>query len=184
MKFLFLLLFSLGVSAKDYTFSDYDLASESDEFIKFESESTKLGLITTSFDGYAKSFKTNIEKNNDSVNKVEVILNSKSIDTDSGSRNEKMHELCLSADKFPFVIFSTQEKIALKEDSGEFIGKLKVKDTEKPVKVVYEIYKKEDKFFIKGSTSFSLKEFKVADPSIAIASVRDNFDIRFNLEIN
>ena len=82
------------------------------------------------------------------------------------------------------MIFKSNEKMSLKEGEVEISGKLKIKEVQKNVVLKLVIEKKENVFYIKGITEISLKDFKVPDPSIAIASVRDQHDLKFGILIN
>ncbi len=50
LTLFFLFLFSLNLLAKEYVYKDYAEAKSARSFILFEMESTKFGLLTTSFD--------------------------------------------------------------------------------------------------------------------------------------
>lgn len=186
MKFISLLLIAISFSliAKEYKFKDYDQAKEANEFVKFESESTKFGFITTGFDGYAKSFKVDFNKKDKTLNGLVVKIDAASFDTDNGSRDEKMFEQTLSVKKYPYVVFKADEAITLSAKPITVSGKLKVRDQERSVKLSLVIKKSKNVYTVIGKTQLSLKEFKIPDPSIAIANVRDDFDISFRININ
>ncbi len=183
MKTFLLLFLTFLVQAKDLKFKNFDEAKKSKEYLFFESESTKLGLITTSFEGYPKEFQVQIIKDSNFINNVVITVNSNSLDTDSDSRNEKMYTLCLESKKFNKITFTSNQRIPLKEHVGKFQGNLTIRDKTLMKTIKYKIYKKEKSFYIKGSSSFSLKEYGIPDPSISVASVRDTFDVKFDLKI-
>lgn len=185
MKILFMFLIISQFSfAKSYLFKSYDEAKASAEYIKLEGESTKFGLVTTSFDGFAKSFELNLVKNNNFVKKIEVHIDSPSIDTDNNARNKKMYEKTLSISQYPKIIFKTESPIDLNLSTFSIPGKLKVRDTEKEVILKGKIINKESGKIIEGEASVSLQEFNIPDPSIFIAKVRDRLDLKFKVFIN
>lgn len=181
--FMFFICFTTA-KAKNYKFENYDQAKDSPNYVLFESESTKLGFITTSYDGYAKDYDVNFKRDGDDLKAIEVKIMTSSFDTDNSSRDEKMYESILEVEKYPQMIFKSNENLSLKEGEVEISGKLKVKEVERNVTLKLTIEKKDNVYYIKGFTAISLKEFKVPDPSIAIASVRDQHDLKFGILIN
>lgn len=185
---LFLLFFlfqciSAFALEKIITNQDYNQAKANQEYLKFLGESTKFGLVTTSFDGYVKTFKMTYDKVNDVLKNSKVVFEVKAIDTDSDSRNEKMWDLCLEATKFPTIYAEILSEIKLLDGQYEVPINLKIKETtlKKNLKIVV---KNESQFVkIKGTTSILYSEYKIADPSIAIAKVRDRFDLEFEIFI-
>lgn len=181
---LVLLIVFSKVEAKNYKFENYDQARNSHDYVMFESESTKLGFITTSYDGYAKDYDVNFKRDGDVLKDIEVRIKTSSFDTDNSSRDEKMYESILEIKKFPYMIFKSNNKVTLNEGVVEISGELRIKEVEKNVKLKLTVEKKGASFYIKGLTAISLKEFNVPDPSIAIASVRDRHELKFGISIN
>lgn len=160
-------------------YKSYDDAKKAPSFVKFESESTKFGLITSSFNGYAKDVVLNYDLVSDLLSKLEVLIPVKSLDTDVDGRNEKMYDKILEAEKYPNIIVTLAEKTPLKEGEQTINMIFDIKGTKitRPVKLI--ISRTNGKISAKGVTSISLKEAHLPDPSIAIAKVRDNFDLSF-----
>lgn len=178
----FLLLFN--IYAKEYTYSSYEDASKGKEFVKFESESTKLGFITTSFDGYAKKFNVDYRRDGQSLKDIQVTIKADSFDTDNSSRDEKMYEETLSVKKYPEIKFLALSNIDLNKQRQQVKGLLKVRNVEKDIIINVELVADGEWKMILGKTKLSLKNFSVPDPSIAIANVRDEFDISFKVRLN
>ncbi|WP_372655209.1 YceI family protein [Halobacteriovorax sp.] len=181
---LVLLIIFSKVEAKNYKFESYDQARNSHDYVMFESESTKLGFITTSYDGYAKDYDVNFKRDGDVLKDIEVRINTSSFDTDNSSRDEKMYESILEIKKFPHMIFKSNNKVILNEGVVEISGELRIKEVEKNIKLKLTVEKKGASFYIKGLAAISLKDFNVPDPSIAIASVRDRHELTFGISIN
>lgn len=181
---LVLLIIFSKVEAKNYKFESYDQARNSHDYVMFESESTKLGFITTSYDGYAKDYDVNFKRDGDVLKDIEVRIKTSSFDTDNSSRDEKMYESILEIKKFPHMIFKSNNKVILNEGVVEISGELRIKEVEKNIKLKLTVEKKGASFYIKGLAAISLKDFNVPDPSIAIASVRDRHELTFGISIN
>lgn len=186
--FILIIFFAQIASAtkiKTYTITskDYSMASQANQFLKFESESTKLGMITTSFDGYSLKFKVKVKMDGRQILSIDVEFDAKSLDTDSDSRNEKMWEQILEANKYPSISFRSSQAVDLKTKKGKLKGKLKIRDQNRKVVLDYNVEEFPESFKISGLVPIKLTEFKIPDPSIAIASVRDRFDLKFSIII-
>ena len=183
--FLFLVCFSFHSMAAEmsYHFGNYDEARKSKSFIKFESTSTKLGFITTSFDGYAKDIKITYTQSDDQISALMVMIPVKSLDTDINSRNDKMSSEVLEAEKYPNLLVTISENIPLTpgEHTANMIFTIKDKKLTKAVQ--YNVLVVDGKKSISGSTNLGLKEMGLPDPSIAIAKVRDRFDLTFAVNL-
>ncbi|MBY0414745.1 MAG: YceI family protein [Bdellovibrionales bacterium] len=180
------LLFSFEAisSELNFNYKNYNEAHKANSFVKFESISTKLGFISSTFDGYALSIKISYDLVGDQVQKLEVIIPVKSLDTDNGSRNEKMWDDILEASKFPEIHSKITAPLTLSEGEKtvDMLIQIKGKEITRPVKLT--VAKKDGKFHVSGSTTLGLKEANIPDPSIAIATVRDSFDLKFDVLIH
>lgn len=183
MKLLLFSLISIFAWSSEFQFQDYKAASESKQYVKFESESTKLGFVTTSFDGYAKKFTLEYDKNGKKINNIKVVINANSIDTDNSSRDEKMFEQTLEVKKYPAIVFTSEQMVDISNSKQNIKGFLRVRNTEKVVTLSLEVIEEDGVRYLKGSTSIGLKEFKVPDPSIMIAKVRNKLDIKFKVKL-
>lgn len=179
---LFLCFKSNGAELKIHSES-YKQAKNHSSYIKFESISTKLGLFSSTFDGYAKDILIRYNSSNNEISKLEVEIPVKSLDTDVNSRNEKMYDDILNAKIYPIILVATDEIISLEngEKTINMIFTIKGNKITKPVKVI--ISKNNDEILIKGSANLGIKEMQLPDPSISIAKVRDNFDLSFTISI-
>ena len=186
MKYLiiFITLVFNQVIAKTFTFDDYEAAQESQNYVKFESESTKFGLLTTSFDGHAKKFTINYNIVDSIVSDIKVNIYASSFDTNNSARDSKMMESILEVQKFPKVTFRSSEIISISKVNQSLSGYIEIKGERFAVNLNIAIKKENKKIFISGRTSLSLKEMGIPDPSIMIAKVRDTFDISFGIVID
>ncbi len=173
------------LSAKEqvYKFKNYEEAKKAEDFIRFAGSSTKFGLITTGFDGYAKDFKVNYDLTGNQLSGLDVIVVASELDTDVNSRNEKMVKDILNKEKFPAINVKIPEKVLLTEGEQTISMQFTVKDKQvtKPVKVKVENVA--GRFHITGSADLGIKELSLPDPSIAIAKVRDEIELNFSIHI-
>lgn len=167
------------VVIKNYFAKDYKTAKNAVNRMRFESKSTKLGFITTDFDGFAKNFTLSYNLNKNILDQIKIKIDAKSFDTSSDARNDKMNELCLESQKYPEINGTIAESVDLNVKDHDLVVDFIVKDQPRkmPVKLISE--KNGDHYKLTILGSFSLKDWKIPDPSIAIAKVRDQFDLIF-----
>jgi len=160
-------------------FKNYDEAKKSAAYIKFKSESTKLGLLTTSFDGFIKNIKMHYILEGQVVKNVEAVLAGNSLDTDVNARDQKLYNEILEVSKYPNINVFIVGPVQLKE--GEQLAEMifQIKDKKISKNVIFSLTKNDKHFLVKGHTVLGLKEMGLPDPSIAIAKVRDDFDFDF-----
>lgn len=172
-----------NLNLQTFSYPDFEHAKSATTVMKFHGKSTKLGLITTSFDGYAKKFSLTYTRIGDSLEKAAIDIETASFDTDSNGRNEKMHELCLESVKFPQLTGKILGKVVLTPPTQFVEIEFLFKGQKKILNAQLLSEKKGDKYHLILQTSFSLKEWQVADPSIAIAKVNDQIDLTFSTDI-
>lgn len=178
-----LLILNSPLNAEEihYQFKDYKEARQSENYIKFESTSTKFGIMTSTFDGYAKDIIIKYRLNGKVVEHLETIVDSKSLDTDVDSRNNKMFNSVLETDKYPQIKIVISEKITLSAGKSQVDMIFFIKDKQVTKKVDYVVEVKDGKYLIQGQTKLGLGELGLPDPSIVIAKVRDLFDLKFSI---
>lgn len=184
LPFIFVLCFSmtplLGKEINVHSAS-YSEAKKNENFLKFQSSSTKLGFIKTSFDGYAKDFKVNYDEKDQVISKIEVIVPVKSLDTDISSRDEKMHNDIMEAEKFAYLKASSSGPVKLIAGEQKISMNFTIKDKQVTRLVLLNVMYKDNRWHIAGKAELGLQEMGLPDPSIAIAKVRDQFDIEFEV---
>ncbi|WP_185903108.1 isoprenylcysteine carboxylmethyltransferase family protein [Bacteriovorax stolpii] len=187
IPFIFMLCLAvLPLHAKEKVFQtpNYNEAKKNESFLKFQSTSTKLGLISTNFDGYAKDFKINYQLEQDHLKDLEVSVAVKSLDTDVGSRDDKMHNQIMDAEKYPELKASYTGPVELTEGTQTINMIFTIKDKKVSRPVTFTVSKKDSKILVNGSAKLGLQEMGLPDPSIMIAKVRDLFDIEFNVVLD
>lgn len=182
IPFIFsLLIFNIASAATIHLNSkDFKEASKASTYFKFTSESTKFGLVTTDFEGYARKAQLDYTPKGNIVENLVLNIEVKELDTDNSSRNEKMQEECLEYKKFP-QIKVTIPSLDLSAKAQNVEAFMNVRGKSVPLKIA--ITKVDDKTF-EGKTSFKLTDAGIPDPSIAIAKVRDRFDIEFQVGLS
>lgn len=192
-KFLFLTIFIFYSSSSlainfTYKTNSYKQASTQDQFLKFTGSSTKLGFITTSFDGFAREFQVDYELKNtatdNAINSLAITIPVQALDTDNSSRDEKLHDFCLNAKEFKHIKAQTTETISLQEVKNQQTTlALTIKDKILKIPALYSVIRMEKGFEISFSTEFSIKESSIPDPSIAIAKVKDLIKIEGRIKL-
>ncbi len=187
IKFIFLcfFFFSLHAIEKEKNFISFNEAKESQDFIKFQIKSTKVGLFTSEVDGYVKNFSYsfNKEKAGKIKEKAKVVLVSDSFDTDSSSRDEKMKDLCLETTKFKKITITILDSLKENSPKGIVSAQIEIRGKVHPIKVFMHFVKKGDAEFIEGEANLSFSNLEIPDPSIAVASVSDEIKISFFLKL-
>ncbi len=190
MKLLiFILFFNFSVFAREtsqiYTAQNYKDAKAQKNFLKFIGASTKLGLVSTNFDGYVKEFKIEgkISEDNAFIDQIKILMNSKSLDTDIDARNEKLYEKCLKTDKNPEMLARLEQRIKLTESEGSTSVFFRALEKEISVPIHYKISRDEQGWRINFQGQFSFKEAGIEDPSIFVAKVEEIFKIEGSFNI-
>lgn len=184
---IFILFFQSNIYAelviKNFVAVDYKSAKNSPTYLKFEGKSTKLGIVTTDFDGYSKKFSIAYNLNQNVMDQVKIKIESKSFDTNSNSRNEKMNSLCLEPEKFPEIIGTLPNAVDLNIKEQNLVSDFLVLGHNRKMLLKLISEKNSDGYKLKITGNFSLKEWNIPDPSIIVAKVHDQFELTFETYI-
>lgn len=188
MKFLiFVFLCSFQINAKEvrghFLIKDYDTGIKNTNKVVFEGESTKMGLITTKWDGVVKDFSVVLEEDENAVKTIHLSFPISSMDTDNNSRNEKMQKMCLEEEKYKDIQVKIPGPIILDGKENKYQGSIFIRGKEKPLEVKLTANKIGDKIIAMGNAQLSFKDLEIPDPSILIAKVADAITIIFAVEI-
>ncbi|WP_127717505.1 YceI family protein [Halobacteriovorax sp. HLS] len=188
MKYLFsliTLLISISSLAQIEMFSykTYEESENASSRIIFNMESTKAGLITTSFKGVAKKFSVDYSLDNEQMKDVTIFVEVSELDTDNGARNEKMKQMCFELEKFPRIVIRLKSDFQL-NSSGEVLAQIQARGKWFPIVLRINSVFKNGELNLNGVASVSLKELGIPDPSIWIATVRDRVDLEFSLSMS
>jgi hypothetical protein len=183
---IFVSLFSFdSARAEDFNFKvkNYKEASQQGTFLKFEMESTKMGLVTTGFTGYVKEFMLSANVSSDKFTDAKIKFEIKSMDTDIDGRNEKMWETCFAYDKHPTIIVEVSGDVVHSPVWKEYPATIDVRGKKHNINVKIKSAQVEGIYKIDLESTVSLKALEIPDPSIIIATVRDTILLRGHFDI-
>ena len=163
-----------------YSVKNYEEAEKSPNYIRFDMESTKAGIFTTSFTGLVKQFSVHLNLTKNGAQNINISFNTVQMDTDNGSRNEKMHDYCLEKDKYPTINVRILDPITFNQKKV-VNAILNIRGKDKPIKLMTDNTVVDGKATVKGSTVVKLSELEIPDPSILVASVDDKVVLRYNV---
>lgn len=178
-------LFTTLLEAKEahFDFDNFDKASKSSNYIRFDMESTKAGIVTTSFNGFVKKYKINYDIKEKTLSNISVSFKGNHLDTDNESRNKKMYNKCLDTTNYPEIIVKLSESVKL-EENKKYKGIIIIRGKSKPIEIDLQTKLVGNQFKVSGSSVVKISELEIPDPSIWIASVRDEIELKFNFLIN
>ncbi len=192
MKILFILIFILACSGsfsllkaesieKAFKFKSYEKAKQASSFLKFDMKSTKIGIITTSFDGYVKNFKISGRFEKGLVHHGQIEFDVKQMDTDSDGRNEKMYNKCLdfTNKKHSKIVVRLVDAFDISKVSQKLRGILRIRGKNKKIMVDFQLKKDKENYILTGNSDLSIKALDIPDPSIIVASVNDKIKVSF-----
>lgn len=189
MKLLLLIsiLFSFSILhaktiSRDYSFKSYQQATDAKYFVKFNMESTKAGIITTGFTGHLKKFNITTNASINTFINTKITFEGKDLDTDSGSRDEKMFEETLNIKKYPTIQIDIPSMVKIGE-KNIVNAKMQIRGKIKDVKIEITATIEGGLTVLTGRMDVKISELELPDPSIFIASVRDLIEIRFKVAI-
>ncbi|MBT3984034.1 MAG: YceI family protein [Bacteriovoracaceae bacterium] len=169
--------------SKSFSHKDFESAEKSSDYIKFEGKSTKFGLVTTSFGGIVKDFSVSAEKRGQAIGNIIVKFPIEKMDTDSESRDEKMHGLCFDSKKYKELKIEFKRPIFAGDKEKTVDAEMTIRGKKKKIKIKISAVIEAGKLVAKGGTTLDFEYLEIPDPSIAIASVDKNFNINFNVAI-
>lgn len=175
-----ILFVSVGAFAKTqtYTATSYKEAQKAKSFIRFDMASTKLGLVTTSFQGYTKQFILEGEiQQNQLAQGAHVEFSVKDLDTDNGSRNEKMWDQILDYKNHPKIRLVIGKELPIDGESKSLPVSISLRGKEKSIMLTGKAQRTSQGIEFDFSGELSIKGLEIPDPSIVIASVRDSIKV-------
>ena len=184
---LFIVLVSLPVMSKEWTQkidrTSFEAAKNSSDYIRFEVFSTKVGIFTSRIPGYVLSAQASAQVSDNAVSQMEIKMKSSSLNTDSDSRDEKLHELCLSVKDFPDIKVLIEQNIVIGEEVN-VPAKIFIRSKTKNIQVKLKTMREGNTLFATGEATLGLKELEIPDPSIAIAKLENKINIIFKLQVS
>lgn len=186
--FIILLLSSSLVTAESFekeikhkTFEEAQKAQD----IVWTVESTKVGLFSSDVDGYVLNYKYsgNLDKENLILRNMTLTFPISQMNSDSASRDNKLHNKCLGKDQYKNIVVKLTGPIFLKEKRQRvYDGTVLIRGKNKPFKIKIKPSISNNHLVLVAQTTWSLKQLEIPDPSIAVAKLSD--DIRININIS
>lgn len=174
-------------------YSDWKEAREAASQLKFTVVSTKIGLFSSDVDGYVKEFNYSAQylPQESVVKEMKISFLVKDLDTDHQSRDEKLHQLCLSVNEYPQIEVNLPGPLQLNGlNQVELEGDAYLRGKHKKIKVKMMVKKmsdsgqsgeKKEHLEITGSSVWDLFEMEIPDPSIAVAKLSPAININFKI---
>jgi polyisoprenoid-binding protein YceI len=173
-------LFAAPLSQKTYHQNTFKEAQKAESFLKFKNASKEFGLITHEYEGYALDFKIQFQIRKDQFTDLKVDIPVNSIDTDNSDRNKKMREYCFESAQYPYISITSNTPLKISDEEQVIEGKINVRGLDKPIQITLKANAKE----FSGKAKLSFKDLEIPDPSIAIASIKDDIYVEFKILLN
>lgn len=183
--FLMALLVSTFVWANDFHFGvkTYKEAEKSPNFVRFDMQSTKLGMLTTGFTGFVKEFAVSADPSAEGFKNARITFQAQAMDTDVNARNEKMWDLCLDYKKHPQMVLTLDGLVPLTGTEAILQGTLNVRGETKPVAVKVKSQEVSGQYVVDGESTLDIFELGLPDPSIFVANVDPKVKLKFHLAV-
>ena len=118
------------------------------------------------------------------------VVKTKSMTTNLGPRDKRMHSYCLESDKFPTIQFDVSGVDGLETMNSEakrgkvtLQGKLTIRDVTKPISVPTAFVKMGNDMSLQGQFDFKWTDYEVPDPSIFISTLNPDMSLKFSLRL-
>ena len=118
------------------------------------------------------------------------VVKTKSMTTNLGPRDKRMHSYCLESDKFPTIQFDVSGVDGLETMNSEakrgkvtLQGKLTIRDVTKPISVPTAFVKMGNDMSLQGQFDFKWTDYDVPDPSIFISTLYPDMSLKFSLRL-
>jgi polyisoprenoid-binding protein YceI len=178
--FLSFNLLAAPLTQKTFHQNNFNDAKKADSFLKFKNASKEFGLITHEYEGYALDFKIQYQIKKDQFTDIKVEIPVNSIDTDNNDRNKKMKDFCFESSNYPYLAITTNSPLKMTDEEQVIDGKINVRGLDKPIQITLKANAKE----FSGKAKLSFKDLEIPDPSIAIASIKDEIFVNFKVILN
>jgi polyisoprenoid-binding protein YceI len=171
------LTWSVAADAAKYTFD------QTGSSVTFHNTASLHGI-----DGTAKQFSGSFDSD---AGTGSLVVQTKSMTTNLGPRDTKMHEFCLESEKFPTIEFAVTgmgggvDALKAKAKKGKLTlnGTLKIRDSKKPISVSTSFVTVGDDLTLQGQFDFSWQDYNVPDPSIFISTLYPDMSVKFSLRL-
>lgn len=171
-----------------YKFESFEKAQEAKSMLRFQVESTKIGLFSSDVPGFIKAFNYNgsYDAKKKMLKNLVVEFKVMDMDTDNDSRDEKLHNEVINHKEFPLIKVTLPNLDSKSPSETKYtngIINIRGKNQNITIKVTNSNVT-ENEITVEGSTTLSLKELMkigVQDPSIAVAKLSDEIQVNFKI---
>jgi polyisoprenoid-binding protein YceI len=171
---------------KSFKFETFKDAEKAKDKVAFTIGSRKVGVLTTHHTGYVKDGNFNVTLTGNTFSGAVLKMDPKSLDTDNGSRNEKMWSKCFETDKYKTlqVLFPNSAELVDGNYTGTVPAMMTVRDKEFPIEVELNVQESDDGYQVSGKSKLSFKGLEIPDPSLPlIAKVLDDINVEFSFSV-
>lgn len=130
----------------------------------------------------AQKFNIDISEPINGFRNISVKIPTNNITTDNWMRDVHMRMSIFNSD-YENIEFTCKTKTPLEAGTYNLQGVLKINNVSNPSTLQIEIYKKMTDFYVKGTSSISLSEFKIDAPGMGTMKVVDEILINFDLKL-
>ncbi len=187
---IFILLFSLSQFTfaapieREVNFKNFEDAEKA-AHLTWIVKSTKVGLFSSDVYGYVLSYKysADFDKENMILRDMTLKFPITAMNSDSESRDKKLHNKCMGANEFKEIVVKIKGPIFLKDKRERtYEGTVLIRRKEKPFKIYFAPNTENNQFTLTGKSTWSLKAMEIPDPSISVAKLSD--EIRLNISLS
>ena len=140
-----------------------------------------------SFDGDVEEYGGHFDS---STGTGSFVVKTKSMTTNLGPRDKRMHAYCLESDKFPTIQFKVSGVDGLETMNSEakrgkvtLKGDLTIRDVTKTISVPTAFVKMGNDMSLQGQFDFKWTDYEVPDPSIFISTLYPDMSMKFSLRL-
>ena len=91
-----------------------------------------------------------------------------------------MKDFCFESSNYPYLAITTNSPLKMTDEEQVIDGKINVRGLDKPIQITLKANAKE----FSGKAKLSFKDLEIPDPSIAIASIKDEIFVDFKVILN
>ena len=167
-------------------YSDFEQAKKSGD-LTWVVESTKVGLFSSDVYGYVLNYNysADFDKENMILRNMKLTFPIEAMNSDSESRDGKLHTLCMGMPKYKEINVNIAGPIFLKDHKKRsYQGTVNIRGKTKEFTINFQPELSEKHFVLKGDSQWSLKKMEIPDPSIAVAKLSDEIRLLINLSHN
>lgn len=169
--------------SREVNFSSFEEAAKA-AHLTWIVESTKVGLFSSDVSGYVLNYRYQADYDEDNKILRNMVLSFpiSAMNSDSESRDEKLHKLCMGAPDFKEIVVTIAGPIFLKDyKRRNYSGIVNIRGKNKDFVISFKPTFEQQHFTLRGESEWSLKKMEIPDPSIAVAKLSDEIRLKISL---